>query len=127
METVLPIRMNQLNRSWPLPLIILAAGGKHLATSDLRVWGFTAWNDLSIRDGRLGIGPELHRGAFNWAVEKNFDTGNPCGPCVVVDEGYDVNDLRCTMRVNGEVRQGGSITDMVLAKLRLPMPPMSRE
>lgn len=93
--------------------IILAAGGKRMKPEDLRVWGFTAWNDLSIRDGRLGIGPELHRGAFNWAVEKNFDTGNACGPCVVVDEDYDVNDLRCVMRVNGEVRQDWRTSKMI--------------
>jgi 2-keto-4-pentenoate hydratase/2-oxohepta-3-ene-1,7-dioic acid hydratase in catechol pathway len=93
--------------------IILAAGGKNMQAEDLRVWGFTAWNDLSIRDGRLGIGLELHRGAFNWAVEKNFDTGNPCGPCVVVDEDYDVNDLRCMMRVNGELRQDWRTSKMI--------------
>lgn len=93
--------------------IILAAGGKNMKSEDLRVWGFTAWNDLSIRDGRLGIGPELHRGAFNWAVEKNFDTGNACGPCVVVDEDYDVNDVRCMMRVNGELRQDWRTSEMI--------------
>lgn len=93
--------------------IILAAGGRRLSADDFSVWGFTAWNDLSIRDARLGIGPPIHRGAFNWALEKNFDTGNACGPCVVVDEDYDVNRLRCVLRVNGEVRQDWSTADMI--------------
>jgi 2-keto-4-pentenoate hydratase/2-oxohepta-3-ene-1,7-dioic acid hydratase in catechol pathway len=93
--------------------IVLAKGGKRMKPEDLEVWGFTIWNDLSIRDGRLGIGPQLHRGAFNWAVEKNFDTGNACGPCVVVDEDYDVDDLRCVMRVNGEVRQDWRTSKMI--------------
>ncbi|MFT5181959.1 MAG: 2-keto-4-pentenoate hydratase/2-oxohepta-3-ene-1,7-dioic acid hydratase in catechol pathway [Alphaproteobacteria bacterium] len=93
--------------------VILASGGRRISADDFNVWGFTVWNDLSIRDPRLGIGPPIHRGAFNWALEKNFDTGNSCGPCVVVDEGYDVNKLRCVMRVNGEVRQDWSTADMI--------------
>ncbi len=93
--------------------IILAKGGKRMKPEDLKVWGFTVWNDLSIRDGRVGIGPPIHRGAFSWAMEKNFDTGNVCGPCVVVDEGYDIENLRCVMRVNGEVRQDWNTSDMM--------------
>ncbi len=93
--------------------VILASGGRRMSADDFAVWGFTAWNDLSIRDARLGIGPPIHRGAFNWALEKNFDTGNVCGPCVVVDEDYDVNRLRCVLRVNGEVRQDWSTADMI--------------
>ena len=93
--------------------VILASGGRRITADDFSVWGFTVWNDLSIRDPRLGLGPPIHRGAFNWALEKNFDTGNACGPCVVVDEGHDVNNLRCVMRVNGEVRQDWSTADMI--------------
>jgi len=93
--------------------VILAHGGRNMAPADFSVWGFTVWNDLSIRDARLGIGSPIHRGAFNWALEKNFETGNACGPCVVVDEDYDVNRLRCIMRVNGEVRQDWSTADMI--------------
>ena len=93
--------------------VILASGGRRLAESDFSVWGFTVWNDLSIRDSRLGIGPPIHRGAFNWALEKNFDTGNSCGPCVVVDEPYDVNNLRCLLRVNGEMRQDWTTNTMI--------------
>ncbi len=93
--------------------VILRSGGRLMTESDFSVWGITVWNDLSIRDGRLGVGPPIHRGAFNWALEKNFDTGNACGPCVVVDEPYDVNNLRCVLRVNGEVRQDWSTADMI--------------
>ncbi len=93
--------------------VILRSGGRLMTESDFSVWGITVWNDLSIRDGRLGVGAPIHRGAFNWALEKNFDTGNACGPCVVVDEPYDVNNLRCVLRVNGEVRQDWSTADMI--------------
>ena len=93
--------------------VILASGGRRISVDDFSVWGFTVWNDLSIRDARLGIGPPIHRGAFNWALEKNFETGNVCGPCVVVDEDYDVNRLRCVLRVNGETRQDWITADMI--------------
>jgi hypothetical protein len=26
------------------------------------------------------LGPQIGRGAFNWDLEKNFDTGNAMGP-----------------------------------------------
>lgn len=93
--------------------IILASGGRYMAPGDLDIWGITAWNDLSIRDGRVGIGQPIHRGAFNWAMEKNFDSGNACGPWVVVDEDYDLGDLNLKMRVNGEERQNWSTKDMM--------------
>ena len=92
---------------------ILASGGRDMANDDFAVWGVTVWNDLSIRDARLGIGKPIHRGAFNWALEKNFMTGNVCGPCVVVDEGLDADNLRCIMRINGEVRQDWSTSTMI--------------
>ncbi len=93
--------------------IILASGGRYMNEGDLVVWGVTAWNDLSIRDGRMGVGPPIHRGAFNWAMEKNFDTGNVCGPCVVVDEDIDIGNIRCVTRVNGDVRQDWNTSDMI--------------
>jgi 2-keto-4-pentenoate hydratase/2-oxohepta-3-ene-1,7-dioic acid hydratase in catechol pathway len=93
--------------------VILSGGGLKLRPEDVKVWGITAWNDLSIRDGRLGIGPALHRGAFNWAVEKNFETGNACGPWVVVDEQLDPMRLRVQIRVSGETRQDWSTSEMM--------------
>lgn len=93
--------------------VILKAGGRRIRPGDVEFWGYTAWNDLSIRDGRLGIGPPLHRGAFSWALEKNFETGNACGPWVVVDEPHDLGRLSCTTRVNGETRQAWSTADMI--------------
>lgn len=93
--------------------IILGKGGRRLGPDDLAVWGVTVWNDLSIRDGRVGVGPPIHRGAFNWALEKNFETGNACGPCVVADDNFNIDELRCIMRVNGEVRQDWMTTDMI--------------
>lgn len=81
------------------------------APEDLRVWGYTAWNDFSIRDAAFGLSKEDH-GPLTWSLTKNFATGNACGPCMVVDEPFDVEDLRIVCRVNGEVRQDGTTADM---------------
>lgn len=93
--------------------IVLLKGGKDIKPGDLKIWGFTAWNDLSIRDPRLGIGPAMARGGFNFGLEKNFDGANVCGPVMVVGERFDVNNLKCKMRVNGETRQDFSTSDML--------------
>ena len=93
--------------------VLLRGGGRNIRAKDVTIWGYTAWNDLSIRDGRLGIGPPIHRGAFNWAMEKNFDTGNTCGPWVVVDEPHNPMKLRVQMRVNGVTRQDWSTEEMM--------------
>ena len=93
--------------------VILRSRGRNLRASDIKIWGFTAWNDLSIRDGRLGVGVPLHRGAFSWGIEKNFDNANPCGPWVVVDEPHDPMKLRVQMRVSGVTRQDWSTSTMM--------------
>lgn len=80
----------------------------------LRVWGATAWNDLSIRDHIFGLGVDAQpRRGHAFVFDKNFDTGNACGPWLVVDEGLDHADLTIRLRVNGEQRQCGSTAEMV--------------
>ncbi len=93
--------------------IVLGSGGKDIGPRDLKIWGYTAWNDLSIRDPRMNIGPLMDRAAFTWGLEKNFDRSHPSGPCLVVDEAANVNELQCEMRVNGEVRQRFSTSEMI--------------
>jgi 2-keto-4-pentenoate hydratase/2-oxohepta-3-ene-1,7-dioic acid hydratase in catechol pathway len=81
------------------------------APDELRAWGYMAWSDFSIRDAALGLSREDH-GPLSWALTKNFATGNACGPWLVVDEPFDVNDLRITCRVNGETRQDDRTSSM---------------
>jgi 2-keto-4-pentenoate hydratase/2-oxohepta-3-ene-1,7-dioic acid hydratase in catechol pathway len=75
------------------------------------IWGYTAWNDFSIRDAAFKLSKVDH-GPLTWSLQKNFDTANACGPCLVVDEGATVGDLRIQLRVNGEQRQDGTTADM---------------
>jgi 2-keto-4-pentenoate hydratase/2-oxohepta-3-ene-1,7-dioic acid hydratase in catechol pathway len=73
------------------------------------IWGYTAWNDFSIRDAAFGLSKVDH-GPLTWSLQKNFQTGNACGPSMVVGERF--GDLRIVCRVNGEKRQDGTTAEM---------------
>lgn len=75
-----------------------------------RLWGYTAWNDFSIRDAALGLSHDDH-GPLTWSVTKNFATGHACGPWVVVDAPDEDIEIRCT--VDGEERQHGWTSQMI--------------
>jgi 2-keto-4-pentenoate hydratase/2-oxohepta-3-ene-1,7-dioic acid hydratase in catechol pathway len=81
------------------------------ADGTVPIWGYTAWNDFSIRDPAFKLSKVDH-GPLTWSLQKNFDTANACGPCVVVDEGAAVGDVRIRLRVNGEQRQDVTTADM---------------
>lgn len=74
------------------------------------VWGWTGWNDFSMRDPAFGLA-EVDRGPLTWSLQKNFATANACGPWLVVDA-LPADGLRIVCRVNGEVRQDGNTRDM---------------
>lgn len=95
--------------------VVLSNSGRSIRADDLRVWGFTAFNDFSLRDAALGVGPPFDGGPMNWTLQKNFDTGSSCGPWIVVDEPFDVDDLELTTRVNGDLRQKGNTADMIFS------------
>ncbi|MFB0543480.1 MAG: fumarylacetoacetate hydrolase family protein [Candidatus Bathyarchaeia archaeon] len=68
--------------------------------------GYTILNDFSLRDR------QEQRGSF--AFGKNFDTSVGLGPCIVLkDEVPDPYVLRMELKVNDEVRQKGSMRDMI--------------
>ena len=92
---------------------ILASGGRHIHPDGLRIWGYTGWNDLGVRDHYFGRGPAHDRGILIWALQKNFMGANACGPAMVVDEPYDPGKVRMITRVNGQTRQDGSSKNMI--------------
>lgn len=69
-----------------------------------RVFGFTVANDVTARD--------IQRTDNQWTRAKGFDGSCPLGPYIV--PGLDVEDLRITARVNGEVRQDGTTADLLV-------------
>jgi 2-keto-4-pentenoate hydratase/2-oxohepta-3-ene-1,7-dioic acid hydratase in catechol pathway len=79
----------------------------------ISLWGLAAFHDVSVRDPHFKIGPRIDEGPITWVLQKNFRGGSALGPCVVVDEDLDVSALGIVTRVNGEVRQRGTTSEMV--------------
>jgi 2-keto-4-pentenoate hydratase/2-oxohepta-3-ene-1,7-dioic acid hydratase in catechol pathway len=71
------------------------------------VFGYTVVNDISARDIQNGWGGQFFKG-------KSLDASSPVGPWVVTaDEIPDVQNLRVSLRVNGETKQDGNTRDMI--------------
>ncbi|HJS72542.1 MAG TPA: fumarylacetoacetate hydrolase family protein [Acidimicrobiia bacterium] len=70
------------------------------------VFGYTIVNDVTAR--------ALQRGHGQWLMGKGPDTFCPIGPCLVTaDEVPDVTALTVETSVSGELRQQGSLADLV--------------
>lgn len=91
--------------------VYVKAGGRYL--DHVELWGYTAFNDFGVRDTHLQLAREAPHGPFAFNVPKNFDTGNACGPWVVVDAVDDLAALRCVVTVNGKLRQDWRLAEMV--------------
>jgi 2-keto-4-pentenoate hydratase/2-oxohepta-3-ene-1,7-dioic acid hydratase in catechol pathway len=73
------------------------------------VFGYTIFNDMSARDAQA---IEME-GRLGPAKGKDFDTGNPMGPCLVTaDEIPDPYNLTMIARVNGEEWGRGNSNSM---------------
>lgn len=70
------------------------------------VFGYTCGNDLSTRDLQKTRGGQ-------WVLSKSLDGFAPVGPCVTTSDEIDPTDLRIRCRVNGELRQDSSTSDMI--------------
>lgn len=110
---IVPPRSTQLLDYEGEVAVVLASGGRDLRPSDVKIWGVAAWNDLSVRDPHYKTGEAIDRGVFSVPVQKNWETGKPFGPWLVVDAGLDVGGLGIETRVNGEVRQSGNTKNMI--------------
>lgn len=73
------------------------------------VFGFTCANDVSARDLQVKDG--------QWARAKGFDTFCPVGPIIETD--LDLADTHIETRVNGEVRQSGSTSQLIHSVARI--------
>lgn len=70
------------------------------------VFGYTCGNDLSTCDLQKTRGGQ-------WVLSKSLDGFAPVGPCVTTSDEIDPTDLRIRCRVNGELRQDSSTSDMI--------------
>lgn len=71
------------------------------------VYGYTVVNDITARD--------LQKKDGQWARAKGCDTFCPVGPWVVPKKEVDFASLRIRTWVDGELKQDGSVTDMIFS------------
>src|SRR3954466_2904517 len=67
------------------------------------VLGYTCANDVTARDQQKSDG--------QWSRAKGYDSFCPLGPWIQTD--VDIDDLRVTTEVNGEVKQDGRTSQIV--------------
>jgi len=94
---------------WEVELaVIISKQGKRINKTDAfdYVAGFTVMNDVSGREAQFSDS--------QWFRGKSFDSFAPTGPFIVTpDEIDDVNNLRLTAVVDGEIMQDGNTRDMI--------------
>ncbi|MGH9658211.1 MAG: fumarylacetoacetate hydrolase family protein [Bryobacteraceae bacterium] len=71
------------------------------------ILGYTCVNDVTARD--------LQKKDGQWTRGKGFDTFCPAGPWIVRREDVVFDDLRVKTRLDGEVKQDGSVRDMIFS------------
>ena len=95
--------------------IVIGKPGRFIETSRAldHVFGYTIVNDVTARDRQVRRTPE----GMTWyelGSGKAFDSGAPLGPCIVTaDEIADPQKLKVMSRVNGELRQSSSTSNMI--------------
>ena len=76
-----------------------------LASVASHIFGYTALNDVTVRD--------LQKKDGQFTRAKGFDTFCPCGPRVRSTVATDWRDFVLTTKVNGVVKQRSPVTDLV--------------
>jgi 2-keto-4-pentenoate hydratase/2-oxohepta-3-ene-1,7-dioic acid hydratase in catechol pathway len=92
--------------------LVIGKRGKYIDRKDAFdfVAGFTIFNDISSRDFTFH---KVERYKLNWLRVKSMDGSAPNGPWLVTkDEIADPHNLQLIQKVNGEVRQNGSTSEM---------------
>jgi 2-keto-4-pentenoate hydratase/2-oxohepta-3-ene-1,7-dioic acid hydratase in catechol pathway len=104
---LLPQSCDQIDWEAELAVIIGKAGKRIAASKALDyVAGFSVMNDVSGRQAQFSDG--------QWFRGKSFDTFAPMGPALVsFDEIGNLDNLKVTARVNGELMQDGNSADML--------------
>ena len=104
---ILPKSSGQID--WEVELaIIIGKEGKRISRVKALdyIAGFTVMNDVSGRESQFSDS--------QWFRGKSFDGFAPVGPFIVTpDEIGDVNNLRLTAKVDGEIMQDGNTRDMI--------------
>lgn len=87
--------------------VVIGKRARHVKPSDAQqyVLGYTCVNDVTARD--------LQRKDGQWTRGKGFDTFCAVGPCLAAPDEVDFSSLRIRTLIDGEVKQDGSVLDMM--------------
>jgi 2-keto-4-pentenoate hydratase/2-oxohepta-3-ene-1,7-dioic acid hydratase in catechol pathway len=77
------------------------------------IGGITAFNDVSGRRA------QLETPLRQFTLGKSFDTFAPLGPCIASLDGVDLEDIRVSTTVSGELMQDASTRDLIFPVLDL--------
>lgn len=80
-------------------------------SADEHLLGYTICNDVTARDAQFSDG--------QWTRSKSFDTFAPIGPWIVSTADMDIDDIRLTTRINDELLQDGSTSELVFSPSQL--------
>ena len=88
-------------------MIVIGRTARNVAEADApaHIFGYCTGNDFTARD--------LQRRSTQWLIGKSLDGSAPVGPWLVTADLADGDNLKIECRVNGEVRQSSSTSDMV--------------
>ena len=87
--------------------VVIGKGGRFIPRGQAmaHVFGYTILNDVTARD--------LQRVHKQWFLGKAIDGFGPMGPWITTADEVHLADLRVTCRVNGELRQDASTSDLI--------------
>jgi len=92
--------------------VIIGENCKEVGEEDVMdyIYGYTIFNDVtarSIQRHDIGMG-------WPWFRSKNFDTFGPIGPAIVLrDDIANPQDVPLELKLNGEVKQASSTSEML--------------
>lgn len=97
-------------------VVVIGRRGRDIARDQAlsHVFGYMNGNDVSARDW------QLEKDGRQWLLGKSFDTFAPTGPAIVTrDEIPDPQQLGIQLRLNGEVMQKSSTSQMIFSVAHL--------
>ena len=88
-------------------MIVIGRRARNVSEADAinYIFGYATGNDFTARD--------LQSRSTQWMLGKTLDGAAPVGPWLVTADQVDGDNLKIECRVNGEVRQSSSTSDMV--------------
>jgi len=88
-------------------VIVIGRTARNVAEAEALkyIFGYCTGNDFTARD--------LQSRSSQWMLGKSLDGSGPIGPWLVTADQVDGDNLKIECRVNGEVRQSSSTSDMV--------------